>query len=296
VFGGSWPNFHEGGRFVVLGDVQRTSKLELWREKNDAERVRILEAVADTRPDFVAFTGDLVFDGGSEEHWAEFDRLSGAIRARAVPVVTAFGNHEYWGGRASAERNLFARFPLLDRRHWVALQFGPVRLVVLDSNDTELTKAEWAEQRAWYADTLAQADASVETRGVVVLLHHPPFTNSTVTGDEAAVNDAFVPGFLAADKTLSMLSGHIHSYERFRRGSKVFVVSGGGGGPRAALATGTARRHPDDLFEGPAMRDFHFTVYSVGPHGLSAEVRGLAKGSRELYTMARFELAFPDAR
>jgi predicted MPP superfamily phosphohydrolase len=294
VLGRSWPEFQKGARFVVLGDVQRTSKLELWREKNDAERARILEAVADIRPDFVAFTGDLVFDGGSDDHWAEFDRLSGALRARAVPVVTAFGNHEYWGGRASAERNVFARFPVLGRQHWYAFPFGPLRLLVLDSNDAEMTKAEWTAQRTWYEHALAEADASPEVRGVVVLLHHPPFTNSTVTSDEPAVKEAFLPDFLGSKKTLAMLSGHVHSYERFGRARKVFVVSGGGGGPRAELATGAARPHPDDLFDGPAIRDFHFTVYSVGPRGLSAEVQGLAKGSRELHTMDRFELAFPD--
>jgi hypothetical protein len=294
LLGVAWPRSHEGMRFAVLGDVQRTSKPELlaMREANDPERRRILEAVAESAPDFVAFTGDLVFDGARDGHWAEFDALTAPIRSRRIPVLTAFGNHEYWEGRVPAERNVFARFPVLERRHWYAFLAASVLLVVLDSNVGELTRDEWKTEHAWYETTLAAADGDPAVRGVLVLLHHPPFTNSTVTGDEAPVEQAFVPAFLAAHKTLAMLAGHVHSYERFAKGGKMFVVSGGGGGPRALLASGAARRHPDDLFDGPPLRDFHFTVYAVGPDGLDAEVHGLRKGSRELYPMDHFTLPF----
>jgi hypothetical protein len=291
-----WGTVREGATFVVLGDVQRTSKLEFWREDNTPERRTILEAVANVGANLVVFTGDLVFDGGGEDHWTEFDALSAPIRARGVSATTAFGNHEYWAGRASAERNVFARFPALSQRHWSTFMVGPVRMVVLDSNQDALTPAEWETQRTFLADTLAAADHDDATRGVLVLLHHPPFTNSTVTGDEEHVKRAFLPSFARSQKTLAMLAGHVHSYERFRSGGKMFVVSGGGGGPRAKLATGPDRRHPDDLFDGPALRDFHFTIYTVNETGLSAEVRGLAKGSHDTYAMDRFELPFASAR
>ena len=291
--GVAWPTSHDGMRFAVLGDVQRTSKLEAWRESNDPERRLILESVAAASPDFVAFTGDLVFDGGAEGHWAEFDALSAPIRRRRIPVFTAFGNHEYWQGRIPADRNVFARFPVLERRHWYLFVTAGVLFVVLDSNQTELAPQEWSSERAWYERTLAAADADLGVRGVLVLLHHPPFTNSTVTGDEAPVQQAFVPAFLAARKTLAMLSGHVHSYERFAKGDKMFVVSGGGGGPRALLASGASRRHPDDLFPGPPLRDFHFTLYTVAPDGLDAEVHGLRKGAQEVYAMDHFTLPFP---
>lgn len=294
--GAVWPTVHDGATFVVLGDVQRTSKLEIWREDNTPERRRILEAVAGIGADLVAFTGDLVFDGGADDHWAELDTFTAPIRARAVPAITAFGNHEYWAGRAKAEQHVFARFPALAERHWYTVKLGPVRLVVLDSNEDALTPVEWAAQRRFFAETLAAADEDGATRGVVVLLHHPPFTNSTVTGDEEHVKRAFVPDFLRAKKTLAMLAGHVHSYERFERGGKTFVVSGGGGGPRAKLATGADRRHPDDLVDGPALRDFHFTKYTILDTALSAEVRGLPKGGQETYAMDRFELPFVPLR
>lgn len=73
----------------------------------------------------------------------------------------------------------------------------------------------------------------------------------------------------------------------------MFVVSGGGGGPRAKLATGSDRRHPDDLFDGPALRDFNFTVYTLSSQGIDAQVMGLAKGNEEVRVMDRFFVRWP---
>jgi hypothetical protein len=140
---------------------------------------------------------------------------------------------------------------------------------------------------------LWRLDRDEDVRGVLVVMHHPAYTNSTVTSDEPHVQSTFVPAFLRARKTMAMLAGHVHSYERFERGGKVFVVSGGGGGPRAELATGDARRHTDDLFAGPALRDFNFTVYTLGDRGIDADVRGLAKGADVVRTIDRFAMRWP---
>jgi hypothetical protein len=87
-----------------------------------------------------------------------------------------------------------------------------------------------------------------------------------------------------------MMAGHVHSYERYVRRGKTFVVSGGGGGPRALLATGAKRRHLDDAFSGPPLRDFNFVLMSVEADAISAEVRGLPKGGSAFRTMDRFRL------
>ena len=292
-FAGPLPPFAEGGRFAVVGDLQRTSLLEFWRESNDAERPLIVDALAAARPAFLAITGDLVFDGSSDRKWADFDALMAPIRDAGIPVVAALGNHEYWAGRAG-EAKFFARFPHLDDQRWYSLSWGPLRLVVLDSNLGAMSDAEWGAQRRWYAGTLAAHDRDPTVRGVLVMMHHPPYTNSTITGDEVQVQRDFVPAFLAAGKTLAMMCGHVHSYERFTRQGKTFVVSGGGGGPRARLETGASRRHPDDLFPGPALRDFNFVLLTVEAGGLVGEVRGLKKGGRAFSSMDRFFLPFAE--
>jgi predicted phosphohydrolase len=279
-------------RFAVAGDLQRTaSVLEFWREQNDAEREQVVAAIARAQPDLLVLTGDCVFDGGSDAQWSAFDRLMAPLHA--TPAIAAFGNHEYWRSRVSAERQLLSRFPLDGDRHWFSVALGPLRLIVLDSNRSALDERVWASQQGWFKATLQSFDADPAVRGVVVVFHHPPFTNSTVTGDGDIIQRDLVPDFLQARKTLAMLNGHVHSYERFSRGGKLFVVSGGGGGPRAALETGEGRRHPDDLFVGPSLRSFHFAVYRLTALGLEAEVHALAKGSTQWQVVDRFTLPFP---
>jgi Icc-related predicted phosphoesterase len=282
-------------RFVVAGDLQRTAPfLEFWREQNDPERERVVAAIAAEQPDLVLLTGDCVFNGASDAQWAAFDALMTPIRARGVPVTTAFGNHEYWlFGREMAEARVFPRFPLMHEQHWYVVPLGAVRIIVLDSNESKLTEPTWSSQARWFEHTLEAYDADASVRGVLVAFHHPPYTNSTVTGDEEHVQRAFVPPFARARKTLALLNGHVHSYERYERAGKTYVVSGGGGGPRARLATGDERRHPDDLFSGPALRDFNYTTYTIGTQGVAAEVHTLEKGATQWRVADRFELAFP---
>jgi len=280
-------------RFTVVGDIQPTSGLEVWRESNHSERRMIVRAIAREKPDFLAMMGDLVFCGSSSAAWADFDRLRQPLESERIRVLPVIGNHEYWLSRRAALPNFFARFPHLDGRRWYAASFGPVGLVFLDSNFHWLPRAEWRAQLAWYRRVLSRFDASAETRGILVFLHHPPFTNSRVTSDTLHVQKHMVGPFLEARKTLAMLSGHVHSYERFERAGKVFLVTGGGGGPRVTLAEGTRRRHADDAFAGPPLRSFHYVNFTLGDTGLEVEVLGLEKGGEQFAPMDRFEWRWP---
>ena len=284
------------GRFAIASDFQRTSRAEVWRESNREERGIILEAIAREEPELLLMLGDLVFCGSSASDWTEFDELSAPIREAGIPVLAVPGNHEYWVAPRAGLRNFQARFPLLEEKRWQARAWGPLALVLLDSNRRFLPPALWEEQVRDYGEELARADADPETRGTLVLAHHPPYTNSSVTSDEIHVQQSLVPPFQAARKTLAMLSGHVHSYERYERGGKTYLVTGGGGGPRVRLQTGSRRRHEDDLFAGPAVRFFHYLMATLTPVGIDVEMRGLAKGEKRFETMDCFRLPWPDAR
>lgn len=282
------------GRFVVVSDLQRTSSIELWRESNVDERARIVREIAALGPDFVAILGDLVFYGASEVDWAELDALGLPLREARVPVLPVLGNHECWWSPRAALKHYFARFPHLHGRRWYSLAHGALGLLFLDSNQRWMSAAQWKEQLAWYAGELARFDRDPAVRGVLVMLHHPPYTNSTVTSDELHVQRDIVPAFFSARKTLAMLSGHVHSYERFTRAGKMFVVTGGGGGPRMRLATGQRRRHQDDLFDGPPLRGFHFLTFSLSRTGVEVAMRGIEKGGRDFSTMDAFTLRWAE--
>lgn len=282
------------GRFAIVSDLQRTSRLEVWRESNREERAIILAAIAREEPELVLMLGDLVFCGSSASDWKEFDALAAPIREAKIPVLAVPGNHEYWVSPQAGVRNFQSRFPLLQQRPWHAVSWGPLRLLMLDSNRRFLSSARWEEQARWYEEEIARLDRESETRGAVVLVHHPPYTNSSVTSDELHVQRAFVPPFQAARKTLAMLSGHVHSYERYVRGGKTFLVTGGGGGPRIRLETGPRQRHGDDLFAGPPVRFFHYLLATLVAGGMEVEMRGVRKGEKTFETMDRFLLPWPE--
>jgi hypothetical protein len=93
-----------------------------------------------------------------------------------------------------------------------------------------------------------------------------------------------------------MISGHVHSYERFDRAGKSFLVAGGGGGPRVRLREGSRRRHTDDAFDGPALRWFHYLFLRLDGEGLDVEARGLEKSGRDCVSMDRFRLGWIERR
>jgi 3',5'-cyclic AMP phosphodiesterase CpdA len=283
------------GRFAILGDIQRTSHLEFWRESNTEETRRLVVEIAARAPDFVVALGDLVFRGTSSRDWARVDRLLAPLVEADIPVLPILGNHEYWLRPRTALRNFFERFPTLAGRHWHADTYGTLGLLFLDSNERELGEEAWEEQQAWLGETLARFDADASVAGVLAFSHHPPHTNSTVSGDALQVQRAFVPLFAAAYKTLAMVSGHVHSFERFVRADRTYLVAGGGGGPRVRLGRGASARHGDDLCKGPAVRPFHFLVCTPTDAGVEVEVVSLEKNARALGTMARFNLPWPRA-
>jgi hypothetical protein len=288
------PAFADGpppglrGHFTVIGDLQSTMAVEAWRENNDAERRRLVPEIARRNPAFVVMVGDLVSWGSSTDQWREFDENTKGLRSRAIAVLPVLGNHEYFGG---AELGLyFAHFPGIGGQHWYERRYGPLALVFVDSNAADLDASTWDKQRTWYESALDRLEKEDGVRGILVFLHHAPLTNSSVVDDDVHVLEAFVPAFVKKTKTLAMVTGHAHGYERFERQGKAFIVTGGGGGPRSDLRQGEKRRHLDDLFRGPALRHFNFVEFNLETKALHVDVVGLPKGETTFCQMETFDL------
>jgi 3',5'-cyclic AMP phosphodiesterase CpdA len=281
-----------GGRFAIVGDLQETSRLEFWREDNTEERAILVRSIAEQRPAFVVLLGDLVFDGSSPAHWRRFDALVAPLREARVPMVPILGNHDYWWGKAKNLQYYSERFPELEGSRWHRRRFESIELLFLDSNYGSQSGAEWRQQVRWFVDALARADDDASCRAALVFVHHPPFTNSSVTRGSEIVRRYFVDPFLAARTTRAMVSGHVHSYERFERSGKTFIVSGGGGGPRVRLLVERRSRY-GDLYRpiSRARRPFHYLSMQMKVDRLAVEVLGLEKGGRSFTPMETFDLA-----
>lgn len=293
-------------RIVAVGDTQGTLLLErllLGRESNGEPRSRLLGRLAGEEADAVVHLGDLVADATSVPQWEQYDRLMAPIRGRGIGVYPALGNHDYgetslpaigpWRSRrlARSMAEVAARFPwLAGPRRRYERRYGRLRLIWLDTNEADQTAGAWTEQQTWFAQRLADADADGDVGGVIVFAHHPPYTNSRATGDELHVQRAFVPAFAAARKTLAMISGHVHAYERFVMDGKTYIVSGGGGGPRVRLRAGRARRHADrcDL---PSPRPLHYLVLECGGRSIEVRAMGLGEGNRlEVFDLVELQM------
>lgn len=282
-----------GETMLVVGDLQRTSLAEAWllrREQNDAARRRILRAMAD-EPDVagIVLLGDLVFDGSSCGEWARLDEELAPLRPHAMLLVP--GNHDYWGIDAQACARLHERFPSLARTSWRTVRWRDLAFVLLDTNPDVIGPEGWSAQRRWLRDEMAALRRDANVRGVVLATHHPPATNSTVTGDDDAAAELVE---LAREtwEPMLVLSGHAHAYEHFVLGARHHVVSGGGGGPRVTLLEGEARRHAD-RFDGPSLRPFHYLRLRTTPAGLRVEARGFRSGESAAEAFDAFVIPWP---
>lgn len=256
---------------VLLGDTQRTTLLErlIGREQNEAARQALIAKLArEEQPALLVHLGDMVGFGASQSEWEYFDRLRSPI---GVPIHPVLGNHDYWGPDALALRYLRERFPELNPTTYRTLRQGDLGLVLADSN---LSGGAAEAQARWFDEALASFERDASVRAVLVFTHHPPFTNGRQREDDAWVKAHLLPGFLRSRKALLWASGHVHGYERFEQDGKVFIVSGGGGGPRVEYRVGRRASHPAAFAPTDATpRPFHYVVLAEYPAELRVSVK-----------------------
>lgn len=269
---------------VILGDLQRTSLLELMvgREQNDYEREKLIQKIAKEDPSLIILLGDMVSDGSDNDNWKYFDSL--LIPVNNIPVLPVMGNHDYTGDRKSPGfNNIKNRFRHLEKSTWYSRVYGNIALIFLDTNENLLSSSEWNEQENWFKKILSDYDNDPEIHGILVFMHHPPFTNSIVTGDEENIQETFISHFINSKKGLAVFSGHAHTYENFKIKGKHFLVSGGGGGPRVILKKGKNVHKDECDYKG--VRPFHYILLQENKNSVDLTVKGLNKNGREFFIL-----------
>ncbi len=253
--------------FIIFGDSRRRLKEEFWRSSPDAERLSVIQALADENPDFIVHSGDLVARGTADE-WRRFHQENRPVFEKKIPYFPTLGNHEFYGDNEDCLDHYFAAFPGLERRRWYPIRAPPVLIAVLDSNFSELTEGERRDQDQWLTDLLAAAEKDAAVRHVIVVCHHSPYTNARIHGDSAALQEHFVTR--KTPKVKAFVTGHVHTYERFLKDGVQYVVSGGGGAPLHAVETDSPR-HKDE-YAGPEYRRFHYCRFSLRGGALVCDV------------------------
>lgn len=240
--------------------------LEFWRPRHDEERRALAWAVAAERPAFVVHAGDLVCHGSRAADWSRFLEDFAPVFDAGIPCFPALGNHDYYGGNAAALARRDEVFPHVAGRRWFELRFRSAAILVLDSNLDELSTAEAAAQDVWFRETLAAAEADAGILYILVIAHHPPYTNAKGLGESREVQERFVAKLTPKVRVLA--SGHVHAYEHFLRNGVHFLVSGGGGGPQREVETEAPKR--EDLHRGSRGR--HYVRFTLEGPRLRVEV------------------------
>lgn len=281
------------GKMILLGDTQERGLIEFWRENNTGIRRQIFNQIAVENPDFLIHLGDLVYSGISVHSWHRFFRDFSVVQDRNIALFPVLGNHEYFGHNAIALDKFFAHFPDLNKAQWYHIRYDSLSLILLNSNFDQLSNNEISDQNSWYEKILLQMDQDPAIKYVIVICHHPPFTNSTTVHDDEKVKQFFIPFFAASSKALVFFSGHAHSFEHFTIENKHFIVSGGGGAPRHTLSKIDRDSGISLVPSGQKINDkFHFCKLGMEPAGIRIEVKCYDENTADFYIGESFILDF----
>lgn len=273
-------------KIVAYGDVRFTTPSD-HRSSNPEARRAIVQKIAELKPAFVLFTGDLVRRGEQWHDWQVYRNESKPLRDANVRLFTVPGNHELWGDKRL--EHYFEQFPELKHERWYTVRAGNTLSLMLDSDVDQKDSPEWQ----WIDKTLASVPNDIDF--VFIALHHPPLTKSSdrMTGGghsvrphEAELARMIEQHAATMRQKIIVLAGHVHNYERYERNGVTYIVTGGGGATPYEVPRG-----PTDFFRerGP---NYHFVTFDVAGSVITATMHKLVlqNGTRQWQQKDTFEL------
>lgn len=227
---------------------------------NDAQHAIADGMVADD-PDFVLHTGDVVFPRGALCHYGlrYFGPYEDLLPNASVQSAT--GEIDMKADDGSAFRQAFAADPDGDEPFYRSFDYGPVHVIVLDTQLYDRDdQSEIDQQRSWLENDL---DASSEAPWTVVMLHRPPYSSTKGAASEEIRAD--LGPIFSEDGVDLVLSGHARNYERFQPdGGVTYVVTGGGGADTQEFGANRTSVAAADVH--------HFLSVDASPTGLTVRV------------------------
>lgn len=197
---------------------------------------------------FVYHVGDLVYFNGDASQW--FPQLYEPYEKVTVPIMGIPGNHDGDNSDNPAVpslamfmANMCAAAPVLTQQagdsnrdamtqpnvYWT-LRAALVTIIGLYTNVPSGGVIE-PDQGSWLAGEIENAPTD---RPIIVALHHPPFSADGHHGGSAAMGTVIDRASAAANRWPDLvMSGHVHSYQRFTRtagGKQIpYIVCGASG-------------------------------------------------------------------
>ncbi len=263
---------HAPIRFTVYGDTRFTETTNT-SDANPEVRQTLVRAIAEARPDFIIFDGDIAFRGDNVDDWKEYDKETSIWREQRIPVYPVLGNHDLHGDINIALQNYFSRFPDLKQNRFYAVRAAYSLFLELDSSLDETTGA----QGDWLRQQLGHVPKHVEF--VFIVLHHPPYTSASDDktfggGHSARPSEQRLAAYLEELQNklkarILVFGGHVHNYERHEHGGVTYFVTGGGGAHAYPIL-----RAPDDPFKSNEI-NYHYILVEINKHRLKITMNRL---------------------
>jgi Icc-related predicted phosphoesterase len=268
-------------RFVAYGDTRFHDPSDT-AASNPAVRRALVAAIDRERPAFISVGGDIVYVGDSPD-WTVWDSETAVWREHKITVYPALGNHDVKGDAAKALSNYFARFPELRDSRFYSVTLENALMLVLDSNQDELSGA----QGSWLRDQLNQIPNANDF--VFLVFHHPVYTSSSdeqlMGGGHSSRSTEEALGQLLEEKQKHMrarivvFNGHVHNYERHEHGGVTYFVTGGGGAHAYPIA-----RKATDPYQDQGI-NYHYLLGEVDHNHLTVTMNKVElKDGKEVWT------------
>ncbi len=246
--------------FVAYGD-SRFHDPKDTEAANPPVRQALVQAIAQTNPAFICFTGDIVYNGYDKDDWKVWDTETAVWRTNKIPIYPALGNHDLHGDEKIALANYFGRFPDLKNSVYYSVRAANTLMLVLDSSLNEVS----GPQGQWLVQKLDHLPGDVDF--VFIMLHHPPYTSSSDMkmfggGHSARSQEKELAKMLEARQQnlrarIVVFSGHVHNYERHEHGGVTYFVTGGAGAHAYPI-----ERAKDDPFQSKEV-NYHYLQVEV---------------------------------
>lgn len=260
-------------KLIFISDTQSPiwfEKIYMEYNENEGATQKIFSSILE-ESNLAAFihAGDITAYGSSRDKWEPVMPFLDSLRTRSIPFIAAKGNHDYMFSSEKAMENFREYVPGSPSDYSVS-RFGPVAVILLNSNFSKLDDLTIDRQNKWYVSTLSMCDADSTIRFICCVNHHSPFTNSAIVSGSEEVQKNFLPAFYHSTKARLFITGHAHRFEHFRNRGKDFLVIGGGGGllhPKKSseLLTDLSTAGEEGSF-------FHYARCLVGEDSLSFEI------------------------
>ncbi len=246
--------------FVAYGDSRFHDPRDT-EAANPPVRQALVQAIAQTDPAFIFFTGDIVYNGYDKDDWKVFDAETAVWREKKIPVFPVLGNHDLHGSESVDLSNYFQRFPDLKNSLYYSVRAANTLVLALDSSQDETSGL----QGKWLNQKLDHIPGDVDF--VFIVLHHPPYTSSSDAklfgeGHSARPQEKELARMLEARQQnqrarIVVFSGHVHNYERHEHGGVTYFVTGGAGAHAYPI-----ERAKDDPFQSKQV-NYHYIAVEV---------------------------------